>query len=144
VAKRNAMSLSVLAGRQLWAVTQAAETVCLHFGEKRVNLSPLGRAREVGELALQLQCCHEVSGPDRKPVAAWHFLTNHSPLVARVVEDGQVCIWFSGVGSSDANSAFGTRRPDSGWRPPARESSRRSRTRYASLGKATRDWSSCD
>jgi hypothetical protein len=89
VAKRNAMSLSVLAGRQLWAVAQAAETVCLHFGEKRVNLSPLGRARKVGELALQLQCWHEVSGPDRKPVAVRHFLTNHSPLVVRVVEDGQ-------------------------------------------------------
>ena len=50
------IALAPLQGLVVWGPARAADMLTLQLGDPRVDTSPMGRRREVGEYALHVQC----------------------------------------------------------------------------------------
>jgi hypothetical protein len=56
---------TVLKGKVLWRCLRAADMATFDFGERRKSYDSQGKPREVGELALHVQCAWRVTRDDR-------------------------------------------------------------------------------
>ena len=73
------IALAPLQGLVVWGFARAADMLTFQLGEPRVNTSPMGRLREVGEYALHVQCPWRMTEDTRLIVGSGDLFTPAMP-----------------------------------------------------------------
>ena len=78
------LALAPLQGMAMWGAARAADMLTLQLGEPRMDTSPMGRRREIGEYALHVQCPWRLTENARLIVGSGDLYTPAEPSVDRV------------------------------------------------------------